>query len=691
MKMWKRAITTVALASLLASSAPMPASAESTPAEIAEGQQESRIVDAQNALVTDPVLNEWVDRTTANLAQFRARRDINYTFKIVDTNDINAFSLPGGFTYVNFGLLNYVNSDDELAGVLGHEMGHTERRNQVTLNAKAQVLNLILGIASIFNPFIYQYGNLIGGAALMKMSRIDELQADQYGLLLMSRAGYDPDAMVSFQYRLGKQFGDNANGIEKYFEDHPESPDRVAHLLGYPELSKTNYDQMLAQAIHDENEGRYAYALYKYDEVLKGQPNNQLALLHKGQAELALGSIDQGQLALKQVMHAPAVTTAAADAAQRALALFPERANPVGGSLTHPNLDPLRSQVADAISKLSADETAITDRAKLGKDDIHRLEDRLNNIGYEFPNLSNVDIRPGSRIEGVMFDIYHMTKDLDVIDDKASYLMAQSDGIAKDDLGVLNQMNSPLHASTIAGQSLLLLPYYGNLSTQMRTSGDELVTAITAARGAVALCWQAAPAIDAYARKLNSSGGLSFGGDLSPRDAQDLKPLATKAEDQLDAAAQAAETAQTLYFAAQARQLEARLTLLGLGYPEGRYDAMTQAIHTRLDLDPPTYDEALRLGISPGDVAAASWLAAEEKVPVSTVINQQRSLDKPFVDMALDQHLSTESMEVVMGMLFEGYAEKPADTMPTNIVPIPSGTPSPAAAAPQSSTAPAGG
>lgn len=670
MKNWKRAVAVAALFALCASLGPAPVAAESTQEEIAQGQEAARDVDAQNIIMTDPVLNEWVDRTEANLAQFRARRDINYQVKIIDTNDINAFSLPGGFLYVYFGALNFVNSDDELAGVLGHETGHTERRNQVTLQAKAEVLNLILGIASIFNPFVYQYGNLVGGAAIEKMSRIDELQADQYGLLLMSRAGYDPNAMVSFQYRLGKQFGEQAKGVEKYFEDHPDSPDRVAHLLGYPELSQTNYDQVLAQAIHDESEGRYSYALMKYDTVLKAQPDNQIALLHKGQTELALGSLDQSQLALNQVLHDGSNGSAADAAAHEYLGLMPETDRSPGGSLLRPDLNSLRDDVESTINQAKTDQTAMDARVKLGKDDLHRLDDRLNNLAYEVPNFQNVDVSPGSRIEGVVYDIYHMSRDLDAIFDKTSNTIEQGDGIAKDDMGVLNQMEAPLKASTIGGDSLRLLPYYKDIDGQIRTSTGELTTAVTAARGAMALCWQAVPAMDQYFRKLDQMN-LGFGGDLAPRDAQELKPLAAAAESELDAAEQAAETSQTLYFAAQARQIQSRITLLGLAYPEGRYDSLIQSIHTRLDLDPPTYDEALRLGISPGDVAAASWLAAEEKVPVSTVINQQRATGKAFVDMGLDGHYAMESMEVVLGMIFEGYAENPADSIPVAVVPIP--------------------
>jgi predicted Zn-dependent protease len=362
MKLWKRAVAVATLIVLCSASVPVPASAISTSTEIQMGRLAAREVEAQDAMMTDPVLNTWVTSITDNLAKFRARTDINYQFKIVDTNDINAFSLPGGFTYVNFGLLNFVNSDDELAGVLGHEIGHTERRNQVTLQAKAQVLNILLGIASIFNPFIYRFGNLIGGMTLYKMSRVDELQADQYGLLLMSRAGYDPNSMVSFQQRLTNVYGDAGNGIEKYFEDHPGGRDRIAHLMGYPELSQTNMDQILAQALHDEDEGRYAYALAKYDVVLKAQPTNQLAMLHKGQVELALGSFEKSAMALAQVAHDSSATAAAANAAEREMSLLPEQQTTTTAALLHPNLAPVRAQLAATIAKAKTDQTDLADR-----------------------------------------------------------------------------------------------------------------------------------------------------------------------------------------------------------------------------------------------------------------------------------------------------------------------------------------
>jgi hypothetical protein len=205
-----------------------------------------------------------------------------------------------------------------------------------------------------------------------------------------------------------------------------------------------------------------------------------------------------------------------------------------------------------------------------------------------------------------------------------------------------------------------LFPFYPNLITQLTTSQGELVSGITASRGAIALSYQSLAPLDAYFRQLNRSQ-LDFGGDLSPRTAQDLKPLAQTAIAALDAAAAAADTSQTFYFNAQARQLISSITMLGVGVSEGRYDSLARVIALRLSTTPPTYEESIRLGLSAGDITAASWLAAEEKVPLSTVINEQRATGKSIIDIAVEKHLSQESLEVILGLIYEGYAEKPID------------------------------
>jgi predicted Zn-dependent protease len=655
---YSRSIAVVMLACLCITSLPAPASAISTASEIRIGQEAARQVDQENPILTDPILQNWVDEVGGNDAQYRARPDIHYTFKIIDTNDINSFSLPGGFIYVNYGLLNFVNSDDELAGVLGHEIGHTERRNQLTLNAKAQVLNVVLGVLSFISPFVWRFGGLINDLSMEKFSRVDELEADHYGLMLMTRAGYDPDAMVSFMKRLGDESAAQGNDLlNKYFEDHPEAPDRVSHLLGYPELDKRTTDSYLAEALHDEDEGRYAYAQYKFNKVLQADPDNQIALLHLGQVDVALGDYNEGHLALEKVKDTGHLSMAAQSAAQREMALLPEAETP-GSKLLDPDVTPLVTQVGQALAATKTTQASLDDHIKLSRDDLHRYNDRLNNMMYEVPDFSQVDIQPGSRLDGVLSDLAHMAKDINIIEDKADALNINAPGLLKDDVSVLNEMNAPLHRKYMTATDRLLLPYYSDILHQMSESQSELIRGVTAARGAIALGWEAIPALDDYFRELDRSQ-LDFGGDISPRTAQDLKPLAVKAEQALDDAAAAAEVAQSAYFNAQARQLISQITLLGVGVSQPRYESLTRVITRRLDVDPPSYEEMVRLGLSAGDIAAASWLAAEEKVPISTIINQQRATGQTVMDIAVQKNLPQESLEVILGLIYEGYVEKP--------------------------------
>jgi len=341
------------------------------------------------------------------------------------------------------------------------------------------------------------------------------------------------------------------------------------------------------------------------------------------------------------------------------MALLPQAESP-GSKLLDPDVTPLINQLNTALAATKTTQASLDDHIKLGRDDLTRFNNRLQNMLYEVPDFSQVDIEPGSRLDGVQTDLAHMAKDINIVEDKADALMLNSPGMLKDDFSVLNEMNAPLHRKAMTATDLELLPFYPDLITQIGQSQTDLISGVTSARGAVALAWQAIPLLDSYFRELDRAQ-LDFGGDISPSTAQQLKPLAVKAEVALDGAAAAAEIAQSSFFNAQARQLISSVTMLGVGVSEPRYETLAHVISNRLGVDPPTYDETVRLGLSAGDITAATWLAAEEKVPVSTVINEERATGKSVIDMAVAKGYSQESLEIVLGVIYEGYTEKPLD------------------------------
>ncbi|MBD5605072.1 MAG: M48 family metalloprotease [Candidatus Eremiobacteraeota bacterium] len=398
--------------SLLTTAVPAaPAGATSTSAEVQQAAGEEKSILNQYNTVTDPLLNAWVNGVGEKVWGQVARRDVPYNVKILDASDINSFTIGGGYIYVNKGLLDFVQSDDELAGVIGHETGHNERRHTGTLPAKAQALNLLFGVASLFSPIIYRFGQIAEAGIIAKQQRSDELQADQYGLLLMTRAGYDPEAMLSFMQHLGAAENDHDSAVDKYLADHPGFPTRVSHLVGYDELNplKRTNDELLAEALHDQDVARFNVAAAKYARVLKAEPSNTIALLHMGQAQIALGETGKGEQTLGEAAQSGTPETRiAALSSIKALRQSEQRF-----ALGKPSLAPLRAELADVQTRETQAQAALQLRRDAGRDQLKAVNSRIQNISYGMPDLSRVPVRMGGRLESVLKNFGAMSRAID--------------------------------------------------------------------------------------------------------------------------------------------------------------------------------------------------------------------------------------------------------------------------------------
>ena len=200
--------------------------------EVALGKQLSAEVERQAKLVTDPVISEYVNRVEQNLVR-NSDCKIPVTAKVIDSDVVNAFALPGGFLYINSGLILHADEESELAGVMGHETAHICLRHG-TKNATRQELVQIASIpAMIFIPYtlagyaLYQGMNFAIPIAFLKFSRIEEGQADYFGLQYMYKAGYDPNAFVSFFEKVEVAERKEPGTVPKIFADHPPTPDRL--------------------------------------------------------------------------------------------------------------------------------------------------------------------------------------------------------------------------------------------------------------------------------------------------------------------------------------------------------------------------------------------------------------------------------------------------------------------------------
>src|SRR5713226_2758811 len=194
--------------------------------EIGLGKSLAQEVERSSKLIDDPIVTEYVNRVGQNLVR-NSDAKVPFTIKVIDSDEVNAFALPGGFFYVNSGLILAADEEAELAGVMGHEIGHVAARHYTRSVTKGTILQwatiplILLGPGGWGGYGLYQGLNLAIPMGFLKFSRDQEREADYLGLQYMYKAGYDPNAFVSFFEKLQAQERRRPGSIPKIFSDHP--------------------------------------------------------------------------------------------------------------------------------------------------------------------------------------------------------------------------------------------------------------------------------------------------------------------------------------------------------------------------------------------------------------------------------------------------------------------------------------
>ena len=234
--------------------------------EIAMGKQLAQEVERQARLVDDPVVSEYVNRVGQNLVR-NSDAKVPFTIKVIDSEEVNAFALPGGFFFVNTGLILKADSESELAGVMAHEIAHVAARHGTRQATKGQIAN-IASIPLIFMGGWAGYGirqaaSVLVPVTFLKFSRGMESEADLLGLEYMYKTGYDPTAFIDFFEKIQTLEKRKPGTMSKVFSTHPPTDDRIKtsqrniqeYLKAKPEyvVNTSEFDNVKARLMAMEN------------------------------------------------------------------------------------------------------------------------------------------------------------------------------------------------------------------------------------------------------------------------------------------------------------------------------------------------------------------------------------------------------------------------------------------------------
>lgn len=229
MSSWKRYILTalcvtgVAIFSNLIAPPTAEALLISTQQEIEIGKGVAKDLEKKYGLVNDPELQERVARIGASIAAVADRKDLTYSFKVLNSKEVNALAVPGGFIYVFKGLTDYMPSDQELAGIIGHEVGHIVKKHTVVQIERGMAVGILFTIL-FGSSNIAILGELMSNALMAGYSREAEREADSLGVIHTMRAGYNPYSMLIGMEKLEALSGKSNYGL---FSSHPDTANRV--------------------------------------------------------------------------------------------------------------------------------------------------------------------------------------------------------------------------------------------------------------------------------------------------------------------------------------------------------------------------------------------------------------------------------------------------------------------------------
>ena len=238
------------------------------------GSLYSSAIESAYDLEGDPLANDYLERVARPIADATGNTDFRFKFRIVDDSEVNAFALPGGYIYVNRGLLEHAGRTDELAGVLGHEIAHVTQHHSWDTLKKSIIADLVLSQLDINDDATALIVGLGAQLVFLSYSRDHEREADKMGARFTLRGGFDPDGLTGFMATLLELHDDEPSRLERLLSTHPDTRSRLESLLKRNPAELGTPGQYVKLAALQYNRGLIYTALANYEKALQVDPTD---------------------------------------------------------------------------------------------------------------------------------------------------------------------------------------------------------------------------------------------------------------------------------------------------------------------------------------------------------------------------------------------------------------------------------